>query len=82
MSSGRLFDLAVVFIVSGIGYLFGGPILGVILLGVGVILLVLSRQRTPTDYGSVTPPSSLQDMPSSSALIQFIRDAYRHQRAR
>ena len=82
MSSGRLFDLAVVLVVSGLGYLFGGPLFGLVLLGIGVVLFALARQRRePEPHEPMVPtPHGLLDTPSSSALIQFIRDAYKSRR--
>ena len=81
MSAGRLFDLAVVFVVAGLGELLGGPRLGVVFLVIGILLLAFARQRTARRVDSVVPPIELGEAPSSSAMIQFIRDAYRRNRA-
>jgi hypothetical protein len=63
------------------GYLVGGQAFGLFCTAVAVVLLVLARQKRPApDMDAVTPSKGLWDAPSSSAMIQFIRDSYKRQR--
>jgi hypothetical protein len=86
VSSGKALDLAVVLVLSGLGYVFGGPTFGWILIGVGVGFLAWSWQvRQPAPRVSldliVTPPG-VWDVPSSSAMIQAVRDVFQQSRER
>ena len=71
----------VVFLVTGLSYLLSGPVLGWICLTVGVGFLVLwnhKRPPPPEQHPVIWPSDS--ERPSSSVVIELIREAYRHRR--
>lgn len=82
MSAGRALDYAVVFLMAALGDLVRGPLLGLILLAVGIGFLVLwnrKRRVMPDEEPLALWPRDTA-MPSSSVIIQLIRDGYRYRR--
>ena len=70
-------------VMGALGDLFSGPVLGWIFLAVGVGFLVLwnrKRHVTPDVDDQLVIWPRRPDRPSSSVLIQLIRDAYKQGR--